>query len=193
MLAATLFAGIVSTDPSMAEYRRAVDAYVTLHREVERTVPAQEITDDPREIQRAVELMADAMRQARPAAAEGDIFGAAAGELLRERIAISLQAEGHLASNVLMAMTEGEEIPEGTPLPAVNGRFSWRLPAFMPPCVLAVLPELPAELQYRFVGRDLVIVDLHANLVVDILREAFPVFTLWTHLDTPVERADVEA
>ena len=40
--------------------------------------------------------------------------------------------------------------------------------------VLAALPPLPHELQYRFVGRDLVLVDTHADLVVDILRNAVP-------------------
>jgi hypothetical protein len=40
------------------------------------------------------------------------------------------------------------------------------------PCVINALPPLRGELQYRIVGRDLVLVDVHANLVVDILREA---------------------
>jgi hypothetical protein len=38
--------------------------------------------------------------------------------------------------------------------------------------MIEALPPLPDELQYRIVGRDLVLVDVHANLVVDILREA---------------------
>jgi hypothetical protein len=33
---------------------------------------------------------------------------------------------------------------------------------------------LPAELEYRFVGRDLVLVDSHAGLVVDVLPDALP-------------------
>jgi hypothetical protein len=47
----------------------------------------------------------------------------------------------------------------------------------MPPTMFMALPELPDELQYRFVGRDLVLIDLHANLVVDVLREALPAET----------------
>jgi len=35
-----------------------------------------------------------------------------------------------------------------------------------------VLPALPPELQYRMVGRDLVLVDVHASLIVDILPQA---------------------
>jgi hypothetical protein len=36
------------------------------------------------------------------------------------------------------------------------------------------LPELPPELSYRFVGRDLVLKDIKAGLVVDVLPNAIP-------------------
>jgi hypothetical protein len=36
------------------------------------------------------------------------------------------------------------------------------------------LPAVPRELDYAFWGRDLVLVDLDANLVIDILSEALP-------------------
>jgi hypothetical protein len=42
------------------------------------------------------------------------------------------------------------------------------------PTLLRVLPELPAELEYRFSDRDLVLIDGHANVVVDILENALP-------------------
>lgn len=44
----------------------------------------------------------------------------------------------------------------------------------MPPCLLVVLPELPIELEYRFLECDLVVVDIQAALVVAVLPEAFP-------------------
>jgi hypothetical protein len=57
-------------------------------------------------------------------------------------------------------------------MPVVNGRFPWLRGAGMWLCVLNALPSVPEELQYRIVGRDLVLVDVHANLVVDSLRDA---------------------
>ena len=36
------------------------------------------------------------------------------------------------------------------------------------------LPELPNELEYRFVGRDLVLLDMEIDLVVDVLPDALP-------------------
>jgi hypothetical protein len=40
------------------------------------------------------------------------------------------------------------------------------------PCVIQALPPLPPELQYRIVGDDLFLVDVHASLIVDILPGA---------------------
>jgi hypothetical protein len=44
----------------------------------------------------------------------------------------------------------------------------------MPPEVLAILPELPEELQYRFVDRRLALVDNHAHIIVDFVDNALP-------------------
>jgi hypothetical protein len=41
----------------------------------------------------------------------------------------------------------------------------------MPPSVLMNLPKLPPELEYRAVGRELVLRDIAANLVVDIIPD----------------------
>jgi hypothetical protein len=43
-----------------------------------------------------------------------------------------------------------------------------------PSMLLQKLPTLPDELAYRIMGRDLVLVDKKANLVVDQYHEALP-------------------
>jgi len=45
-----------------------------------------------------------------------------------------------------------------------------------------VLPELPEELQFRFVERDLVLVDIDADLVIDVLPDAVPPSESWTEI-----------
>jgi hypothetical protein len=43
------------------------------------------------------------------------------------------------------------------------------------PCTLLdALPPLPPELRYSFVDRDLILWDLHAALIVDVVRNALP-------------------
>jgi hypothetical protein len=46
--------------------------------------------------------------------------------------------------------------------------------AMMPPSLLAALPRLPPELRYGFVGRDLILWDPHAGLIVDFVANAIP-------------------
>jgi hypothetical protein len=67
--------------------------------------------------------------------------------------------------------------------PAVADIFVRRLTAVIPrngvtpalwPILIDALPPLPDELQYRFEDRDLVLLDVHADLVVDVLRNALP-------------------
>ena len=43
--------------------------------------------------------------------------------------------------------------------------------------LLKKLPELPPELEYRIVGRDLILRDVKGNVVVDVMRNVFPIPT----------------
>ncbi len=43
-----------------------------------------------------------------------------------------------------------------------------------PPALLRKLPDLPPDLEYRIVGRSLLLRDVKANLIVDILRDVVP-------------------
>ena len=50
----------------------------------------------------------------------------------------------------------------------------WNAGPVMWPSMLAGLPELPPELEYRFLGQHLILIDALANLVVDVLYDALP-------------------
>jgi hypothetical protein len=44
----------------------------------------------------------------------------------------------------------------------------------MPAEVLKALPPLPEELEYRFVGDALILLDAHAHIVVDFFANVLP-------------------
>jgi hypothetical protein len=46
--------------------------------------------------------------------------------------------------------------------------------ATMPPALLAVLPPLPKELEYRIIGTALVLRDFDAALIIDYIPAAIP-------------------
>ncbi|OFW13437.1 MAG: hypothetical protein A3F70_11155 [Acidobacteria bacterium RIFCSPLOWO2_12_FULL_67_14] len=150
-----------------------MEASARLHRDVEQQVPPVDISSDARKIHHAVDAMAAAIRTARPAAHEGDLFDADASEWFRARIRESL-LENECDAIAILASARDEDAV-AAPRPVVNGRFAWEQGSFMPPSLLATFPPLPRELEYRFVERDLVLVDVRASLVVDVLPGALPV------------------
>ena len=42
----------------------------------------------------------------------------------------------------------------------------------VPPNILAALPKLPEDLEFRFVNRHMILLDVHANLIVDYVLNA---------------------
>jgi hypothetical protein len=44
----------------------------------------------------------------------------------------------------------------------------------MPPDILAALPQLPEELEYRFVGDRLILLDTKAHVIVDYVDDVLP-------------------
>jgi hypothetical protein len=157
-------------DDEMRDFARRISEYVELHRQVERYVSPHWLFIDPEEGCRAVTELADAIRRMRPDAREGDIFSPAVSRAFQRQIRHALVVHGVSVAALFDEMrADGGET---TPAPTVNEAFSWALGNVMPVFMLQVLPALPDELQYRFVGWDLVLIDLPANLVVDVLRDA---------------------
>jgi hypothetical protein len=67
-----------------------------------------------------------------------------------------------------------QEVPSQNP-PAVNAVYPEKAAlATVPPMILVNLPRLPDGLEYRFMGRDLILRDRDANLVVDFVPGAVP-------------------
>ena len=161
---------VSSEEDTFLQFHQAVDAYVEIHRRLELQAPPLRAETGAYEIIASSDALAKAVQAARVTAREGDLFAAEEADAFRALITRALQANAFTVEN--LAAATREEVPADAPLPVVNGRFPWTRGAAMWPCVLLALPPLPEELQYRIVGRDLVLVDVHANLVVDILREA---------------------
>jgi hypothetical protein len=100
------------------------------------------------------------------------LFTPAIAALLTARLERAVAGLGPAPAKIAMSMRLGY-VP-GLPEPQVNGHFPALRYSHAWPALVAALPELPHELQYRFVDRDLVLVDTQADLVIDILKEALP-------------------
>ena len=122
------------------------------------------------------EALARAMAAKRAKAEPGDIFRPEVQPLFRRLIAAQLN--GPDALDARKAVVEGNPGLEEESVPIVvrvNAVYPLDAPrSTVPPSVLLTLPPLPSSLHYRFVGRDLVLVDSVAQLVVDVLPAAAP-------------------
>jgi|SRR5215510_38725 len=158
---------------TVSRFLRAVDDYLVIHRLVGPLEP-DNLCLPPDAYASAKSLGAVPLDE-RPAPREGDIFSPDVAGLFRDRIAWAFHHFEFHAPD-LAARLDAEElrtppIEVNKPLPwGANGAtFTWRLAA--PP-----LPTLPEDLDYRLIGRTLTLVDLRANIVVDVLRDAVPLY-----------------
>jgi hypothetical protein len=165
-------------------FEERVTDYVLQHRLLESTLPPLQPTRDVRQIEMAVQALALRIRLARAAARPGDLITPEAAQVFRRRIAACLTPRewaAVFAENAEEA--EEADVEEGVPAgpPTVlRVNMTWpghELFGFVPPQMLAALPRLPEELQYRIVGNALVLWDHHANLIVDFLPDAFAALT----------------
>jgi hypothetical protein len=159
-----------SESVALKQFRTAVEGYDALRQRLEQQLPPRRLTENAEELLQSSGALARAIRAARATAREGDIFAPAVAAEIRQRIAEALAANGYAPGEVIAASRE--EAAEDAEWPVVNGTFPWARGAAMWPCILNALPSLPDEIQYRFVEGDLVLVDEHADLVIDILRDA---------------------
>ena len=156
----------------LEDFEQRVGHYVRLHRRLERALPPEQLFDDMEDMSTAVDALHNAIVDARPYAHEGNTFTPAVAYVLTRRLHRAVTDNGYTAAEVLAAINEGAR--PGMPAPEVDGRFPPLLDREVWPALRAVLPALPHELRFRFVNRDLVLLDVHADLIVDILRDALP-------------------
>jgi hypothetical protein len=111
-----------------------------------------------------------AVRAARPRAKAGDVIPVNTYAVIREVLATTLR-DHEIDVRTLLAERKAD-VPPHAPKAAINGPFPWQLGAATPYCVLEALPKLPSGIQYRFVGRDLYLIDNDLELVLDIMPNA---------------------
>jgi hypothetical protein len=154
----------------MADFQKRVEVYVALLRKTEATLPKLSKQTDPKEIDGHERSLGNLMRDVRKTAKPGDIFSPAMQRVVRTLLRpIFAGKEGLQIKNEIL-----DKEYKGDVKLVVNGRYPDEVPlSTMPPQVLASLPKLPEELEYRFIRNTLILFDNHAHLIVDFVDRAF--------------------
>ena len=144
--------------------------YLTLHRKLEGQLPKQKTEATPEEIDKNQRALAALVQQARPNARPGEFFTP------------EMQAYRHRVFDEVFVGTDGKNLlgsimdeNPGLPQLVINERYPDAVPlSTMPPEILNILPKLEEDMEYRFVGRRLVLLDAHAHLILDFTDELLP-------------------
>ena len=147
-----------------------IKEYIDLHTKLEATLPEVPKDATPQQIdknQRAFEAL---MRKTRANAKRGDIFTPQAEPVIKRLLdSVFGGPDGKQLKRSIM-----DENPVGIKL-AVNGRYPDTVPlSSVPPQVLQTLPALSEDMEYRFVGDRLILLDTHAHVIADFIENALP-------------------
>ncbi|HET9371273.1 MAG TPA: hypothetical protein VFO19_13530 [Vicinamibacterales bacterium] len=155
---------------AIADFDARLKNYVALHQKLESTLPALPKQAGPERVAEHRRRLAGLIVTGRPKATVGELFAPDIRAVIRRVLARVLGGpQGKSLKSAIM-----DENPPGLTL-KVNMLYPEDRPlATMPPEVLKDLPKLPEELDYRFVGDDLILLDTHAHVIVDFIPGAMP-------------------
>jgi hypothetical protein len=158
------------TTPTFADFSDRIDAFMKDRERAEGTVAELKETSDPAKVSGREKALAEAIRTVRRDAKQGDVFSEAATVEFRKIIVADFEKRSPADQTAVL-----EEVPMKTP-PRVNAEYPTTMPlGTFPPTLLLNLPTLPEVLEYRFLGRHLILRDIKANLIVDFVPEVVPV------------------
>jgi hypothetical protein len=145
----------------VADFSARIDRYVELRTTLEVGLPPLRVTDDPAEILAAERALAARLRTARPRARQGEFFTQEIGAEFKKALLLEVDTPTRAA---IMDENPG----------AFSNRINRTYPkersvSTVPANVLALLPRLPDDIQYRFLGPHLILHDTRANVIVDRL------------------------
>lgn len=154
---------------ALVEFRKRIDAYMKVHNEAEGKVPNLKRTDDPQEIADREKALAQMIMTLRAGAQPNDIFAPDYQPYFIKIVQDDFKTRKAVDRKAMI-----NELPAKMKVD-VNTVYPTTLPlATFPPALLGKLPDLPPELEYRIVGRSLILRDVKANLIVDVLRDVVP-------------------
>jgi hypothetical protein len=152
----------------IAEFKKRVDRYEDVSGKLEKEVypPTSEL--DANTIHARQKELASRIIKALPEWKQGAIFTPEASALFKRRIAEVVNGpDGANIKGAIfddapgdMAVRVFTEYPAGVPI------------ATLPAQMLKLFPVLPKELEYRFLGPNLILMDIAAFLIVDVIPDA---------------------
>ena len=156
---------------TIEDFGQRVNGYVRVRKDAEDSFAALKSSKDSALIAAHKIELAGLIVSARFGAQQGDIFTPKITSKFREIIHKTLKGPGTQDAR----RTLEDKDPEKDVTVRVNTVYPEDNPLqTTPPTLLGRLPELPADMGYRFIGRAFVLLDNKTRLIVDFIPNAIP-------------------
>ena len=151
-------------------FEKQVKSYIELRNKVRANAPKLSKDSTPEQIHAYRTTLVNSLANARPNAKRGEFFRPETADFIRRTLKLEFQGKDRkeLREQIFETETQGVVLRVNYPY-AQTAEFSE-----MPATLLAKLPQLPKELRYRFVGRNMLLVDRESDVIIDFMPDALP-------------------
>ena len=157
--------------PIADAFEKRVKDYVKVREDLEAKMPKLSKEAKPEEIELHKKQLQESVRAARTGAKHGDIFTPDAAAMIKNIIKEEFKGRDKMElRKTVLVESEVKAVPlrVNYPYPETKEQLE------MPPTLLLTLPQLPKQIRYRFVGRNLLLVDRENGLILDYMTDALP-------------------
>jgi len=151
-------------------FENEVKEYVKLRNKVRQQAPALSKDATPEQIHAYQKTLEESTRAARKNARRGDLFKPDVADYIRRTLKTEFQGKDRKDIRDIVFETELQGVVLRVNYPYAQSAELSEMPATL----LSKLPQLPKELRYRFVGRNILLVDRDSNVIIDYMPEALP-------------------
>ncbi len=158
-----------ASDPALVEFEQRLEGYMALRGAVSQKLKPLASTASASEIASRRTMLARALRAARSMAKPGDLLPPSIAAVIRTIVLEDFKRRAATEERAAF-----REVPNAMQ-PAINRTYPTdaALPT-VPPLLLLRLPRLPENLQYRFYGRHVVLLDSDAEIILDYIANVLP-------------------
>ena len=151
-------------------FEKQISEYVDLRKKVRASAPKLSKDSTPEQIHAYRTALEESMRNARAGAKRGELFRPETADYIRRTLKTEFQGKDRSELREKMFETETKGVVLRVNYPYAETAELSEMPATL----LAKLPQLPQEVRYRFVGRNMLLVDRESNVIIDYMPDALP-------------------
>ena len=155
---------------AVKRFEQRVKDYMKVRNAVKARLPKLSKDSTPQQIEAYRESFETGVRNARVGAKPGNLFNTEGSDYIRRTLKMNFVGRDRVELREVVFDGETAKVK-------VRVNYPYPEPAEfveMPATVLLNLPQLPPEVKYRFVGRNLLLVDSDNNLILDYMTNALP-------------------